>query len=205
MKHWIQTIGQFAAGAALVAVSVYGVCYGVQAGIAQAMYHEAEWGDARNDYDRVLNRCEESRALYPYNYNFSRWTAEKAFFTSFDVDKNEAEKRLAAAERWCDIGLAQNFYDSHLRLLKARLIERQSLANAIKYWEAYVDWQFFDQFNHSILAEMYAKSGDFEKAFDSLEWTKGSPYHDETAKKIKEAWYNDMKSSATRGRASKQR
>jgi tetratricopeptide (TPR) repeat protein len=195
MKRWIQVIGQFAAGAALVAVSAYGVCYGVQAGIAHSMYHDAKYGDARGDYGQVLNRCEEAHALYPYNYYFSIWTAEKAFYTSFDVDKNEAEKRIAAAERWCDIGLAQNFHNSQLQLLKTRLIERKSLPEAIKFWEAYVEFQFWEPYNHAVLAEMYTKAGDFEKAFDSLEWTKGSKYHDETAKTIKDAWNRDMTST----------
>lgn len=198
MKHWIQTIGLLAVGIALVAISAYGICYGVKAGTAQAIYHDAKYGSAKDDVHAVLNRCEESHSLYPYNYYFSIWTGEKAYYTSFDADKEEARKLLAASERWCDIGLAQNFHNSQLRLLKTHLIERRSLPDAIKYWEAYVEWQFWEPHNHAVLAEMYAKAGNFEKAFEELEWVKGSKHHAETAKKIREAWDKDMKPPAAK-------
>jgi len=194
MKSEFRTaIIQCVAGVALLAVAGYGICYGIQASIAQALYHEAKYGGVKDDAGLVLNRCEEAYRLYPCNYYFCIWTAEKAYYRSFGVEKNEARKLLAAAERWCDAGLELNFCNSQLRLLKTRLIERKSVPDAINYWQAYVEWQFWEPYNHAVLADLYVKSGQFEKASDSLQWVKGSKYYPETAKKLKDAWYKDMK------------
>jgi tetratricopeptide (TPR) repeat protein len=194
---------QCVAGVTLLAVTGYGICYGIQASIAQAIYHEAKYVNVKDDARLVLNRCEEAYDLYPRNYYFSIWAAEKAYYTSFGVDKTESQKLLAASERWCDIGLIQNPYNDQLRMLKTHLLAKDSIPDAIKYWEPCVEWQFWEPYNHAVLAELYAKSGQFEKAFDSLKWVEGSKYYAETARKIKDAWYKDMKPAVVPKRASR--
>ena len=103
--------------------------------------------------------------MYPYNYYFCIWTAEKAYYTSFEVDNKEALRRLNIAQRWCNAGLGLNAYNSQLRRLKTHLLEKKSPSEAADYWKKYVEWQFWEPYNHAVLAELYAETGDFDKAF----------------------------------------
>jgi hypothetical protein len=183
---------QIVLAVALVGVGVYGALYAIQAARAQAMYHTAKYGAAKEDAKQILRLAEAAQYLYPNNYYFCIWAAEKAYYTSLGADKKEAQELIADSERWCETGLALNHYKSQLRLLKTHLLERKSVTDALKYWNQYVEWQFWDQYNHAVLAELYAKTGDFDKSFDELRWVKGSEHYSATAKRINEAWKKDM-------------
>lgn len=182
----------FFIGVVLLAVSFYGVVHAARASLAHAMYHQAQYGSARDNPTGIFRRCENAYRLYPYNYYFCIWTAEKAYYTRFDVGKEGTERRLRIARRWCDAGLELNFYKSQLRLLKTRLLERNSVADAIKYWEEYVEWQFWEPYNHAVLVEMHATAGDFSKALTSLTWVEGSKHYAEASGKLRKAWQREM-------------
>lgn len=182
------------AGLLLLTLSLCGVVHGTRASLAQAMYHQAKYGSANNDTERIINRCENAHGLYPYNYYFCIWTAEKAYYAGLNSDGTNARRHTAAVRAWCDRGLALNFHKSQLRLLKTRLLENESLAAAIKYWEEYVDWHFWEPYNHAVLAEMYAGAGDFDKAIRSLRWVKGSEHYDKASARLQEAWKRETNS-----------
>lgn len=188
-----------AMGMVLLIISVAGVVAGVRAGVAQGLYFQAKYGSARDNPDRIFALCENAYRLYPFNYNFCILAAETAYHTSFNVDRNEAARRRALAERWCSIGLRLNFHRSELRLLKTRLLAPDHLSDAIRYWEAYVDWQFWAPDNHAVLVELYSLSGDFDKALQSLEWVKGTPAYAEANRKLHDAWKQETSSRTPSG------
>ena len=75
-----------------------------------------------------------------------------------------------------------------MHLLKAYLLVREQPAAAAAGWEVYLDRRFWDPFNHSVMAELWAVAGDYRQARESLRWTEGSRYHNETRKLVLEAW-----------------
>jgi tetratricopeptide (TPR) repeat protein len=180
-------------GLMLLAFSAYGIVYGIRVEWAQLRYFQAKYGSAKDNPDRIFSLCEKAYPVYPFNYNFCIWAAETAYYTSSEVSGNESIRRRALAERWCGTGLKSNFYKSQLRLLKTRLLAEEDLSDAIRYWEAYVDWQFWAPYNHAVLVDLYSRAGDFDKALQSLEWVKGSEYHEEARRHLQEAWSREKR------------
>jgi hypothetical protein len=176
------------AAAVLLLVSAWGLWRGAHAVPCQVLYHQAKYGAAEHDVDGILDRCERAFALYPHNYYFLIWAAEAAYYDRFDEEGVERPERVAAAELWCRRGLEATVYSSQLRMLKTRLIERKSLADAILYWEEYVRWHFWSPYNHAVLVELYAKAGRLTDAVASLKWTERSEYHAEARRHLREAW-----------------
>jgi len=187
MKRILITCG----GLALLAVSVCGIARGTRASLAQIMYYQAKYGSARENPRAIFRRCESGHRLYPYNYRFCSWTARQAYSSSFHVRLQEADRCLSTALHWCNVGLALNSYEKQLKLLKTLLITRKSVPEAIKYWERYVDWDFWEPHNHAILVELYASIGDFHKAMKSLALINDTKYHAEAVAKLRDAWEND--------------
>lgn len=181
-------------GVLLSAVSAYGIVHGTRAGLAQSIYHEVKFAKDAEMHDplAVSMRCNNAHRLYPHNYFFCIWIAEKAYYNRFGPDGREIQEYLRATQHWCDTGLELNFYNSQLRLLKTRLLKRESVSDAVEYWEKYVDWQFWEPYNHAMLVELYAASGDFGKAMESLTWVKGSRHYSHASRKLHEAWQKEM-------------
>jgi hypothetical protein len=175
----------------LAAAALGYTVYGVRAGIAQALYFKAKYGSDRDRFPLIAARCESAWRLYPFNYYFAMWTAEKAYYGR-EADTLDSAMVQSAA-RWCDAGLKLNPYRSSLRLLKMRLLRMQSLNQAISYWEAYVDWDFWNPYNHAVLAELYASGGRWGKAMQALQWVKGSPYYNDTRRTLNELWREQMR------------
>ncbi|MBN1557228.1 MAG: hypothetical protein JW951_03685 [Lentisphaerae bacterium] len=179
--------GSRATGAVLAALSLYGAVYGVRAGRAQCLYCAARFAAGPEAaFDRTAAACERAYRLYPHQYAFSILAAERAYF-----DVPEAERtptRLEAARRWCERGLAQNPHKRRLHLLKAYLLARENPAAGAAWWATYTDRRFWDPFNHSVMAELWAAAGEYRKARESLRWTEGTPYYKETRALIREAW-----------------
>lgn len=180
-------------GVLLMCGAVWGLVHSVRASVAQAMYYQAKYGAAREYPKAVFRRAELSHRLYPYNYYLCIWTSELAYYSSFELeDEAEREEMLRVAQHWCNTGLALNPYKSQLRLLKARLLARESPAGALAYWEEYVDWHFWDAFNHAMIVEFAAAAGDFERALDAMRWVKGSPHEAHARARLDEAWKREM-------------
>jgi len=122
------------------------------------------------------------------------WTADTAYDTAFDAGGRADDERLSIARRWCEIGLELNPFRRPLRVLKTGLLARDSLRDAIDYWERYVDWHFWDPGNHALLAELYAEDGDFGKAMQSLRWVQGSEHYEAVRSALQDAWRNEISS-----------
>lgn len=162
-------------GVFMVLVALGGVWHSLRAGLAQRCYHAARYGKAADDTEHVLALCRRAYVLYPWNYSFSILAAEKAYYSAGTLKAEARRKRLEQASVWCERGLAQNWWKGQMRRLKARLLWEKSPSEAIVFWRAYTDWQFWEPYNHAELAEMYASAGDFEKAEREMKWVAGTP------------------------------
>jgi tetratricopeptide (TPR) repeat protein len=186
MRWFLAVIGVF-----LVGISVFGVWHGVRAWIAQYHYAQAKYGPYAGRTAPILELCQRAFTLYPWNYYFSILAAEQAYYTSGDVKGELRDERLRLARLWCDRGLTQNAWRSQLRRLHTRFLWERSPAEAIRYWKAHTAWQFWEPYNHAVLAEMYAQDGDFEEAEASLKWVAGDSSYERTrafVSKEKAAW-----------------
>jgi len=176
---------------ALLVVSVLGTTRGVRASAAYSLYNKAKYGSASDNAGAVLAKAATAQRFYPYNYYFCIWAAERCYYDHFDPD-SDREYLLDSVDYWCDQGLRQNPYKRELRMLRARLLAMDSPADAVEYWGRYVDWHYWDPFNHSALAEFHAMVGDFDKAFGSLELIKGMSYYEEGLARVKQLWNDEM-------------
>jgi hypothetical protein len=179
----------------LFLVCLAGIVHGLRAAVAQVLYHQAKYGSAHGDVFHTLSRCAAADRLYPHNYYFAMWAAERAYYTQ-NVAADQTVALLDAAQRWCDAGLAMNRHKSSLRLLKTRLLGRESPERASAYWEEYVGWNFWNPHNHAVLVELYLAEGRFGKASRALRWVKGSKYYGHAQQAVQKAWANEMKPPA---------
>ena len=186
-------------GLFLLVLSLCGIVHGVRAGMAHALYFQARYGGRESHPDAIFVLCEQADRLYPFNYNLCILAAKTAYAASFSGDRNESARLLALAERWCDKGLRIDVYKRSLRLLKTRLMAMKSLPDAIRYWEAYVEWEFWAPRNHAVLVELYSRAGDFDRALESLAWTRGSDCYADASRKFTEAWDREKTFKAASG------
>jgi hypothetical protein len=180
------------AGAVLVVVGLAGAAEALRAGRGQALYHAVRYRDGASltpeDADRRMDRAHR---WYPHNVYASIWIAEKAYYT--DPDRPLTAEREASAERWCTRGLRQNRYRRELRLLRTYLLMHRDPAAALAVWRRYTEWDFWSPFNQSVLAELYARTGDFYRARQALRWTIGTPHEAAARRAIREAWERELR------------
>ena len=174
--------------AILAVLSAGGLVHGIRAALANTLYFQAKYGSEKDNPVAIFGLYEQAHRWYPFNYNFCILAAETAYYSSFGVDPKEAARRRLLAARWCDTGLQLDSYKSQLRVLRTRLLAMESLPAAIRYWNDYVDWQYWAPCNHAVLVELYSLSGDFDKALESLALIRGSDSYDEASRKFVEIW-----------------
>ena len=187
----MKSIIRIVAGVFLLVISAAGVYHGARAALAQSTYFIAKYGSARNNTRGILRRCETASRLYPYNYNFCVWAAETAFNDSVAREKSNTSGTADDAAYWCDRGLKLNFYNGQLRRLKTCILRENSLGEALNFWEDYVDWHFWDPYNHAVLVELYADSGDFARAAESLKLIKGTKEFKAASERLNQAWQRE--------------
>ncbi len=181
-----------AGAAGMVLISVCGTVHAVKAAISYAGYYQIKYGSEESAVSQQLDKAEAVHNLYPWNYNLCIWCAEHAYYNRY-AGHQEKRDLLAAASKWCDRGLDLNPFKSQLRLLKARLIARESSAEAAEYWREYVRWDFWRPYHHAVLAEFYIDAGKLWEASEELMWLEGSEYYEDLSEKIRNAWRKEMK------------
>lgn len=180
---------QTVVGAALVLLGVIGLGYSICAGFAHIGVYRLRHGALGAegcDMRRALAVAERCHRLYPRNFYLAVWAGPAIAYR--DGTGLSPEERHRLADLWVSRGLALNPYRRVLRLLRARLMCETSPKAAAEYWEQYVDWHYWDAFNHAMLVEFFAKSGQIVKAMQSLSMTRGSPYYDGAHQEITAAW-----------------
>lgn len=177
---------------AMLAMSVLGTTRGIRASAAYSLYNQAKFGKDKDDAGSVLAKAATAQGFYPYNYYFCIWVAERCYYEHFKqgVDRKYL---LRSVDYWCDRGLRQNPYKRELRMLRARLLAMDSPSDAAEYWSRYVDWHFWDPFNHAALAEFHAMAGDFDRAFASLELIRGMAHYEDSLARVRQLWQDGMK------------
>ncbi len=181
-----------------------GVFWSLRAGMSYTFYYQAKYGKLTENrptngpareqaLEKIFNLCERAHGLYPKNFHLCIFAAETAYYERFNDDGTENETRLALARTWCDRGLALNPYKSQLRLLDVRLVGRDDPARAVSLWSTFLDWQFWEPFNHRIMVELLARSGRYAEALSQLKWVEGSKYYREARQSIAEALEEDEK------------
>jgi hypothetical protein len=171
-------------GVLLLCVALVGIVYAGRASLAAQLACSARYGAAASNVEYVLDSCRQAYVLYPWNYYFSILAAEAAYYSAGNVPDEVRARRLQQAELWCERGLIQNQYRSQLRRLKTRFLWETSPSEAIAYWTAYTDWQYWEPYNHQTLAEYYAKYGEFEQAERELKLIAHFPAYESTRKFI---------------------
>lgn len=178
-------------GVLVLTLSCAGVLHGGRATLAARLSWKAQHGSTAPDVELVLDSCRRAFVLYPWNYYLSIYAAEMAYYRADEVKGALHDERIRQAELWCGRGLMQNQYRSQLRRLKTRFLWETSPAEAIAYWEAHTNWQYWEPYNHETLAGLYAKYGEFEKAEAELKLITNFPEYKTTQtliKSEKEIW-----------------
>ncbi len=176
-------------GFLMAVCGVAGCWHAGRAAAAHALYFNAKYGAAASDGDRVLALCSKAHRLYPHNYYCALLAGERAWDMRKGVSSEQERIILTAlAVHWCDVGLCLNPYLSSLRYLRMRILEELSIRDAIAWWERHVEWQFWAPYNHLVLVELYAKTGQFERALEAMKWVRGTEYEKEASARLREAW-----------------
>ena len=175
-------------GTLLLLTSVTGIVYASRVALAQGIYGWAKYMTPVADYGDVLDLSELALSIYSENYYACIFAAETAYFSSFKLPDKDAAGNISKSLEWCDRGLQSNSFRMQLHRLKTYLMARHSLSEAAKYWEKCTDWQFWEPANHALLVELYAQTGQYEKAVDSLMLIKQSSYYAEASRKLNDAW-----------------
>lgn len=186
------------AGLALLIVSICGVVHALRASVAAAVYHRVRYHAeqrSRGDPEWAGMVAERSYRFYPYNYYLCAWIAENFWYYRFNKSGEELSSRVTSAEIWCNRGLEQNSWKSQLRLLKVRLVARESPSAALESWKEYMDWDYWNRYNHAVLVELYARAGDFSNAMEALERVKGTKHHNYARRELHAAWQKEFSRS----------
>lgn len=163
-------------GALGLVLALGGVVHSTRAAVAANLSRRIQYGPPL-EVEQVVELARKAQSLYPWNYYLAIFAAETAYYRAGEVGGELQRERLRQAALWCDRGLALNRYKSQLRRLKTNLLWEDSPAEAIRYWSAYVDWQFWEPHHHATLAELHARAGDFEQAERAVKWTEGTVAH----------------------------
>ena len=83
-------------GAALLVVSGAGVVYGGRAAMASRLSCRAQYGSPPAGVEQILAWCREAYALYPWNYYFSIFAAEAAYYKADEVRGDARRNELWA-------------------------------------------------------------------------------------------------------------
>ena len=188
----LRLIALLVSAVSLLIVSVLGVTRGVRATAAYALYHHARYGRGGESVPGILAGCAAAYRYYPYNYYFAMFAAERAYCSLPGTTGDEMARRESAADYWCETGLYLNPYKMKLRLIRARLMAKESPSDAVSYWSSYVDWHYWEPLNHCTLAEFHAMAGDFDEAFRTLDTIKGRAYYEEGLKRVNIHWRQEM-------------
>jgi len=187
----------FVFGIVLLLFGLLGARYSINATRAQVMYAKSRYAQGSKSLtpESVYSNYVYAANLYPYNFYFSAYAGENFFYNISNYNSREAAENLEIIKEIAADGIEINPYNSQLIYLHMRMLETESPKAALDYWQKFVDWYFWNDYNHSVLAELYAKSGMYEKAMNELKYLEKNPkLLDHTKHLIDDAWLFEMKS-----------
>ena len=170
-------------GILLLVVAMAGVAEAVRGTVAAVYYQKATYGIPRPSTETALDLCRRAYGWYRWNYYFSIEVAERAYYDA-QAGGTNAPVLLERARWWCERGLAQNPCKSQLRRLQTRFLWNESPAQAIAYWSAFTDWNYWEPYNHAVLAQLYAAAANFAEADRELALIRAFPDYADAAKAV---------------------
>lgn len=159
-------------------------------------YFVAVHGSVRPVPGTVMDLFRKAYRWYPGNYYFSIAAAELAYRKSEEGGTNAVAWRELSS-LWCERGLAQNRHKSQLVRLRTRLLWPDAPAQAMECWAAYTDWNYWEPYNHAVLAELHAEAGNFEVADRELELIRAFPAYQDAAARV--AYEHRTRAAMVRG------
>jgi hypothetical protein len=170
-------------GFLLLVASMVGVVHAARCTVAAQHYFAAVHRRPAPPPATVLKLCGKAYGWYPWNYYFSMAASGLAYRQSETSATNAAAWR-GLSTLWCERGLVQNPRKSELVLLKTRLLWPEAPAYALATWSAYTDWNYWEPYNHAVLAELRAEAGDFDLAARELELIRAFPEYRDAAARV---------------------
>ena len=167
-------------GFVLFIVALVGIVHGTRAGLAQLLNYRAKFGPAARDPDQVAALCGRAMRLYPYNYHICVLTAALLYDIA-QADSSRAAHLMPLARYWCGRGLELTPYKLRLRWLQTRFLWQEAPERAIRSWEEFTAWNFWEPYNHAYMAQLYAQAGHVAKAEKEMVWAKGASIYEQTA------------------------
>jgi len=183
-------------GLLLLAASALAMVHGMRASLAQWTYQRAKYGPDKDlDTQAVLRRCEYAHSLYPLSFRICAFAADRAYRDRFDGRGEVLPERLAAARLWCDRGLELVFQRRHRRMreIEARLTARESPREGMLLWKDFVEWEFWEEGNQAVLADLQIGAGDYEGALATMQWARRSPHHRTLRRRLAKAWRRERR------------
>jgi hypothetical protein len=177
----------------LLAIASIGVWHACRTARAQYLYWRSKHGPDNRQADKVFSNCDRAYRLYPHNYRFSTWTAEKAWYGRYENGAEGTVDRVAIAKRWSTRGLGMNPHVRELQLVKARWLADESINEAILSWRSFLEREFWDSFNHAVMVELYSRGGRYEDALDELAWVKDPKDLAYARQTIQQAWQDEIR------------
>lgn len=166
--------------------------HSMRAAASALFYHSVKYGRYAEAEPPCFATAEWAHKAYPHNYHLCVWAGETAFYTAGRVDAEESDRRYMLAAQWAMRGLQLNPYSSQLQLLHARMLAREDPCAAAESWREYVDWHYWEPFNHAVLAEFEAECGWFERAAESLLRAQRSSHYPAAKAAVMTAWRQAM-------------
>ncbi len=183
-----------AAGLVLIAGGTVGAWRAGVVAAAQIDYLHLKYGGTPVSLEHQREVAEKAYRRYPSNFNLAILMAERYWHARDGAGDRAAT--LAESERWCDRGLAENAFNSALLLVKANLIAERDIGAAIDHWAAYVEWDYWNSYNHAFLADLYCRAGRFEEAADRVRLLRGRREHAWISQRLSDAILADMQPPA---------
>jgi hypothetical protein len=152
-----------------------GSVYSFRTAMAQGIYHDLKFGTDTVDFDGISDDARVAQHLYPVNYRLCSWVAQQAW-DQYAATGESHKMQLNEALEWSARAVELNPYPRDIRESRRKSLEETNLAEAITDWSAFVDWNFWDPYNHAVLLELFVKANNLEGAFSELKWVRGTPY-----------------------------
>ncbi len=176
------------------AIGLLGAISSVRFAVSSLFYRQARFVRHAGGGDYLARASKLAQTAYKmdeWNHPFWSWLSDglvTAYGTSGDPDI------LAGAALWSKRGLAANSYGWRLSVTRAKVLAETSPDEAVRFWERYVEWHYWEPFNHAYLAELHARAGDTGRALHVLRRIEGMPYH-EQARQIVTQWAGHQRSA----------
>lgn len=187
----LRRAGAMAAGLLLVAAGGWGTVFAARATWAYTAYQRAKYLMPPGQADAALRLADRTHAAFPWNYFLCMLAAETAYDKWQTAASGHGGDFRRSAAFWTEEGLRLNPYKRPLRYIQAHLLAEHAPLEAALAWERYVDWHFWDPYNHAVLVHLHALAGRYHDALRSLELIRGTREERMARRALRAAWQRE--------------